>query len=213
MFKFLNNALIDNVYNYDVVLVPMSVNNSMSKGFRYEVALNFPIVREKESKTPYGDRRKYGTIYSIEADGIIFCMLYMYKTKYYKKQGENDSVDYKALEDCLKKVVKLYKGKKIGTPILGYSEYDGNGNKDKILTVMGSVLETEDVTIHVYEQKDYKAERFKEIAILHKKLKNREINGNEYIRLRSEVEWRRRYGIFKPMREGYRYIPRQGEIN
>lgn len=211
MLKIVKKTLIEHIPEYEVVAVPMSINNSMSSGLRYEIALNFPLVKEEEKKTPYGDRRKYGKVHEIVYENTIFCMCYMYRTKY-KKQSDPDSVDYEALKSCLEQIKKKYGNKKIAMPVLGCSEYDGHGHKSKILQIIQDVLHDTHTDVYDYEQRDYGAEMFREIAALHKKLKDRKIDGKEYIRLRSEVEWRRRYGIFKPMREGYTYIPRRGEI-
>lgn len=211
MLRILEKPLIDVIHNYDVVLIPMNINSSWSSGIRYEVALNFPYVREKESTTNYCDKRKYGTIYTVECDGITFCMCYMYKTKY-KKHGDSDTVDYDALEKCLHEVCRRYSKKKICLPMIGCSQFDGNGNREQIERIVDDTLKDIDADVFVYEQRDYKLEMFHEIAKLHKLLKNKEINGKEYIKRRSEVEWRRRYGIFKKMPENYTYIPRKGEV-
>lgn len=211
MLRILEQPFINTVHNYDVVLIPMNINCSWSNGIRYEVALNFPYVREMESTTNYCDKRKYGTIYSVECDGIVFCMCYMYRTKY-KKQSDPDMVNYDALEKCLYEVHKRYKKKKICLPMMGYSKFDGNGDRNKIEEIIRNTFQDNDVDVFLYEQRDYKLEMFHEIAKLHKLLKEKAIDGKEYIKRRSEVEWRRRYGIFKEMPKKYIYIPRKGEI-
>ena len=58
-----NKQLIEDIYNYDVVLFGMGINNAMNKGFSYDIALNFPDVRVNENSTGYGDLRKYGKIH------------------------------------------------------------------------------------------------------------------------------------------------------
>ena len=51
MIKIVNDKnLIFDVWKYDVILVPMSINNSMNKGFKYEIGINFPHVKEEERK-------------------------------------------------------------------------------------------------------------------------------------------------------------------
>lgn len=211
MPRIFEKPLIDVIYNYEVVLIPMNINCSWSSGIRYEVALNFPHVREMESTTNYCDKRKYGTIYAVECEGITFCMCYMYRTKY-KKDKNNDTVDYDALKKCLEDVHKQYKNRSICLPMMGYSVFDGNGKKDKIEEIIRSTLKGMNADVFLYEQKDYKLEMFHKIAELHNLLKNKAIDGKEYIKRRSEVEWKRRYGIFKEMPKNYTYIPRKGEI-
>lgn len=213
MIKTINDVnLISDVFNYDVILVPMSLNNSMSKGFKYEIGLHFPYVKEQQQYSPYGDKRKYGTINPIESDGIIFCLCYMYGTLYNIKSGKKDTVNYVALTHCLEEIKRKYANKRIASVVMGDSLYDGNGDKSKIISIFDSVFKDVDITLYDYEQPDYVKDRFVEIAILHKRMKDKELTPKEYIKLRSEVEWRRRYGIFKPMPENYKYIPRKGEI-
>ena len=206
-----NEAILNHIFEHDVILVPMSINSSMNKGFRHDIAVNFPQVKAEELTTNYGDRRKYGTIYPIECECMVFCMCYMYKTKYNTSVG-NDTVDYEALCSCLELVKKKYGNYNIATPILGESKFDGNGNKAKILSIIEDKLSDCNVTVYDYNQVDNKHECFKEIAALHKRLRDKEINGEEYIKERSKIEWRRRYGIFKPIPEDYKYIPRKGEV-
>ena len=64
----------------------------------------------------------------------------------------------------------------------------------------------------IYQYFNDKKDIFIEIAVLHKKLKEKEVSLDEFIKIRSEIEWRRRYGIFKKMPENYKYVPRRGEF-
>lgn len=213
MLRIINGInLINDVFKYDVILVPMSINNYMSKGFKYEVALNFPYVKEKQNESSYGDIRKYGTINPIDCNGIIFCLCYMYTTPCYRNGCSSDYVKYDALERCLTSIAEKFDGKKIGTPILGADKFDGNGNKDRILEIFENSFKESYVTVYDYEQRDYVKDMFVEIATLHGRFKRKEMNIEDYIAERSKIEWRRRYGIFSKMPEDYKYIPRKGEI-
>jgi hypothetical protein len=191
--------------------VPMSIHNSFNKGFKYEVALNFPIVKESENQTSYGDTRKYGTTYEVKIDKLIFCICYMYSTPYYRR-GTNDFVKYDSLERCLEEVLIKYKDKKIAAPLLGVDKFDGNGNREKIVAIFQGVFNNKNVTLYDWKQCDYSKDLFVEIASLHKLIKEHTITPKEYLKKRSEIEWRRRYGIFKGKPEDYLYIPRKGEI-
>ena len=90
--------LIEDIKKYTIVLVPMSANNSMNSGFAYEIGLNFPPIREKVQTTPYGDRRKFGTVSVFMDEGITFCICFMH-TGGQSKQAEY--VKYDSLADCL----------------------------------------------------------------------------------------------------------------
>lgn len=212
MINLVNNRnLIYDIFKYDVILVPMSINNSMSKGFKYEIGINFPHVKEEEQKTPYGDNRKYGTVVSVKSDGIIFCLCYMYVTPCAKKH-KKDFVRYDSLEQCLNYISYKYKGKNIASTIMGSDQFDGSGDKSTILSIFEKTCKNLNITLYDYEQRDYRKEIFIEVATLHKQLKEKTITLNEFIKVRSEIEWRRKYGIFKKMPSSYKYLPRKGEI-
>ena len=122
--------LIEDIKKYQIVLVPMSVNNSMNSGFAYEIGLNFPAIKEKVQTTPYGDRRKLGTVSVFKDDGITFCICFMH-TGGQSKQLEY--VKYDSLADCLDLININFKGETVVSPILGSTKYDGRGDKEKII--------------------------------------------------------------------------------
>lgn len=199
--------MLRKIFDYEVVLVPMGINNSFNSGFRYDIATNFEGLKEAEgSATKYGDRGKYGTIKSIKSDGIIFVFCYMDRGGFRK----GDSVDYAALESCLRLVEKAYSGMKIASPLMGYGEFDGRGDKEKLIkTFTDRFSESKaDVDLYIFEGEDRKLLIFKEIAELRAKYKRKEITSVDYARKRSEIEWRRKHGIFREMPEGYEYKPK-----
>ena len=202
--------LILDVYDYDAILIPMGINNAIGHGLMYDVCLNFPPVKDGEKTTPYGDRRKYGNVCVVNDEGISFCMCYMVKPTNRKQEGY-DFVDYESLEKCLIHVNDMFKGRNVATPILGYDKLEGNGDKEKILKLIyGTIKDVESLTVYDFEQQDTKLEMFKRIAEVRKRLKDKVITADQYIKERSRIEWERRYGIYKPYDERYRYIPRKG---
>ena len=209
MVTLVNDTLIEKVHSYDVVLVPLGIHNAFKCGFCHEVGLNFPKVRDTvKEESPYGDRRKYGTVMSVKEDGVTFCVCFIHGTGY-KKDEDGRFLNVNALVQCLETVCKRYAGKRIASPVLGVDKCDGNGDRREIIGIFESVFKEADVDLYDYEQRDFQHECFKEIAALHKLSEERKIKGSEYDRRRSEIEWRRRNGIFKPMPEGYRYKPRK----
>ena len=54
--------LINDVFNYDVILVGTSINNALGNGFQRQIRINFPVVDEINKSTNYGDIRKLGTV-------------------------------------------------------------------------------------------------------------------------------------------------------
>ena len=122
MIHIFAQELLPKIKDYDVVLFGMGINNSFAKGLLEEIALNFPKVKEEEnSLSAYGDRTKYGKIFTVNVDGIIFCACYMNDGGYNKKRKGSDYVDYDALQSCLRNVKKRYCSKRICAPIIGNS--------------------------------------------------------------------------------------------
>ena len=198
--------LIYEVKNYDVVLFSMGINNSMNKGFSYEIGLNFPEVKNNENRSNYGDLRKYGTINSTEVDGTIFVSCYVHNGGYNK--NSKCFINYEYLDSCLKEVVKRFKGKKIVSPIIGVNFSDGNGDKKKIISIFEKRFDKCDITLYDFIERDYKLECFRCIAELREKLKKKEISFDEYKEKRSDFEWRRRNGIYLENPKDYTYIPK-----
>lgn len=64
-----------------------------------------------------------------------------------------DFLSYDSLENCLKIVNVLYKGKHLASTLLGSSKFDGNGDKEKIRNIITTSLTDVDLTIYDYEQK------------------------------------------------------------
>ncbi len=194
MIKVKNEPIINHIFEHEVILYPMNIYSSTRNGFRHEIEVNFHKVSEEERKTPYGDRRKYGTIFSSEESGVTFVACYMYKTNY-KKDGV-DTVDYESLKKCLSDVAFLFKGKNIATTVLGATEWDGNGNSRQIRDIIKSKLGDLNVTLYDFKQEDYALVKFREIAKLHKERKEGKISKEEYRKKREQIQWERKNGIY-----------------
>lgn len=212
--KTKNNQLIEDVYDYNVILFGMGINNSMNKGFSYDIALNFPEVKENENNTGYGDIRKYGTIHETKiSDSLIFCACYCYNIGL--KRNENSVfIDYDALESCLNLVYSRYKGKRIAAPIIGQDSYDGNGDKDRILGIFNIVFaDKADITVYDFIQQDFKKERYKEAVIARKNYMDGVISKDEFKHIKKVNEWKRLNGIYKEMPNEFEYKPRRKNKN
>ena len=182
----------------------------MSNGIAYQIALNFPEVKESENETGYGDRRKLGTIHETDVNGLKFVACYIHEGGY-KKNDDGSYLNRESLESCLLKIKEVYPNEKIATVLMGSNESDGRGDKDYVLETFISILQRCDVTIYTKEETDYKLEIFKEIAAVRKQLKDKEITRKKYFKIRSEIEWRRKNGIFSIMPEDYIYIPKKAK--
>lgn len=135
--------------NYDVVLIGTSVYDILSHGFQGKVAIKYPHVAEANHKQTYGDVRRLGTRVTVEKEGCpIVSLLYICR---YPKKGLK-SLDYDALQRCLETAAMEFKGKRIITTVMGASDFDGEGNKRKILSMMRKAFKDMDVDVYDYPQ-------------------------------------------------------------
>ena len=210
--RIIKENLLYHIFDYQVILVGMGPNNSFVNGFCENVAVNFPNVKQYEMEhSRYGDRSKYGTILPIEENGIIFCMCYMHDGGYAKKYNGPVYMNYEHLESCLKKVSEKYGNLKIASPIIGDTKYDGDGDKEKIISLFEKYFNDKDLDLYDYEPMRVLAELYFQRKKLVDDLRNYRITREEYEKERSRVMWQIRNGIFKPMPEDYVYHQRKRE--
>jgi len=208
-----NKQLIEHIFEYDVVLFGMGINNAMNKGFSYDIAINFPEVKENEDSTGYGDTRKYGKIHITSINQKLdVCACYCYNIGL-KKNNNGVFVDYNALETCLETVSRDFRGKRIASPIIGQDEYDGNGDKEKIIAIYKKIFQNYDITLYDFIQQDFRRERYKEAVTIRKKYSDGEITKDEFKHLKKLNEWKRLTGIYKPMPDDFEYKPRKKSLN
>ena len=73
-----DKPLIDNISDYDVILVGTNCYQVMRNGFQYDIAKKLPYVKEMNNSTKYGDPSKVGTI--LECNGRPLVTL-IYKSR------------------------------------------------------------------------------------------------------------------------------------
>ena len=203
--------LIEDIKNYTIVLVPMSANNSMNSGFAYEIGLNFPPIREKVQTTPYGDRRKFGTVSVFKDEGITFCICFMH-TGGQSKQAEY--VKYDSLADCLDLININFKGKTVASPILGSTKYDGRGDKEKIINIFKEHCTDIDLILYDYEERNFMDEIYYRTTTITQKFRRKEITHEEMMAEIDTIMWEKFNGILKPKPDDYHYKrPRIDRVN
>lgn len=149
--------------NFDVLLIGTSIYNRLDGGFQSKIKFKYPIVDEENNKTKYADVSKLGSRLTVgTAPKISLMYICNYPTT------KQETLDYDALDRCLKTANAEFKGKKVLMTIVGSSEFDGNGNRDKCLKLIEENTKDLDVTIYDYEQK----KRSVEIALQKRYLKN-----------------------------------------
>ena len=203
--------LIEDIKKYTIVLVPMSANNSMNSGFAYEIGLNFPPIREKVQTTPYGDRRKFGTVSVFKDEGITFCICFMH-TGGQSKQAEY--VKYDSLADCLDLININFKGKTVASPILGSTKYDGRGDKEKIINIFKEHCTDIDLILYDYEERNFMDEIYYRTTTITQKFRRKEITHEEMMAEIDTIMWEKFNGILKPKPDNYHYKrPRIDRVN
>lgn len=182
-----DTPLIEDVFQYDVILIGTGIHNALGNGIQYDIKINFPHVEEVVKQTPYADPRKLGTV-SVIKGSPTFCIGFIHQGGY-RKDLTPDYLDYSALEDVLHLVNTNFEHKKIATTLLGCSKFDGNGEKDKVLALFSGLSDENEYFIYDYEQRDYREvhnEKWAEITSLVGKIPYEELRKlkDEYIKIR-----------------------------
>ena len=146
--------LYNHLNEYDAVLIGTNTYQVMSNGIQLQLMLNYPYVYEENLKTKYADRRKIGTLCECKKEGEpTICLCFIAKGYNFRSDLESDYLSYEGLENCLKLVNVLYKGKHLASYLLGSSEFDGNGERERIMNIFNDNIKDLDLTIYDYKQK------------------------------------------------------------
>lgn len=186
-----DKPLIEDIFNYDIILLGTGIHNSLGNGFQYDVKINFPIVEETVKKTPYADPRKLGTVTVINHQPI-FCVGFIHKGGY-RKDINPVYLDYNALNNVLLLIDENFENKRIGMTLIGCSQFDGNGDKSKVIDLLNKLSNNNEYFIYDYNQRDYREvnnEKWSEITSLVGKIPYKELR-----RLKDEYIKIRKYGI------------------
>ena len=133
---------------FDVILIGTSIYNQLNGGFQSKMKYKYPMVDEKNRETKYADFSKLGTRITINDTPIISLM---YICSYTMPNVE--TVDYDSLTKCLLTANAEFRGKKAMATILGASQFDGAGDKDKCLKIIEDTTKDLDITLYDYKQK------------------------------------------------------------
>lgn len=187
-----DKPLIEDIFEYDLIIVGTGIYNTLGNGFQYDIKINFPNVNKIIKETPYGDKRKLGTV-TIVNDKPIFCLGFIHKGGF-RKDLQTEYLDYNALTNVLSLIDENFENKKIATTLIGSSKFDGNGDKDKILEIFQQLSDKNMYYLYDYEQRDYRIvhnEMWREIMELKDKIPYQEFRQmkDNYIALR-------KYGIY-----------------
>lgn len=186
-----NKHLIEDIFDYDVIVLGTGIHNALGNGFQYDVKINFPIVEETVKKTPYADPRKLGTVTVINGKPV-FCVGFIHQGGY-RKDLTPDYLNYDSLKNVLSLIDENFENKRIACPLIGCSKYDGNGDENAVLTLFKALSDRNEYFIYDYEQRDYREvnnEKWNEIISKVGKIPYEELR-----RLKDEYIKIRKYGI------------------
>lgn len=187
-----NKPLIEDIFDYDIIIVGTGIHNALGNGFQYDVKINFPFVEEAIKNTPYADKRKLGTVTVINKQPI-FCVGFIHQGGF-RKDLTPDFLDYQALTEVLTLIDDNFENKRIATSLIGCSQFDGNGDRDKVLEIFSGLSDKNEYFIYDYEQRDYRQvnnEKWNEILSL-----MGAIPYNELRKLKDEFKKIKKYGIW-----------------
>ena len=203
MIKIEDRDLIYDVKDYDVVLVGLNIMNTMGNGFPHKVAVSFKNVAKVNKETAYGNPKKLGTVKVIKGEPT-FCLCYISRGRY-RPDRIPDTVDYEALASCLSLINKNFPGLKVATTIIGHSEFEGGGDRERILKLLEELMPDVDLYVYDYEQIDYRLEDNLTYKTIKYDYFTKKITKEEYYERKKKYLWERTLGIYTPMPEGKTY--------
>lgn len=134
MVTIINNITpINETDNYDVVMLGTTIYGEMTQGFQKEIADKYPNVNEVNMHQPYGDLRRLGTRLTIrEKDKPIITLLYICCKEGRKKYA----LQMQHLIHALQTANNEFRGKRVLSPIIGASPWDGGRDADEMINIM-----------------------------------------------------------------------------
>ena len=195
--------LIEKVRDYDVILIGTGIKNSRGNGFQHKISVNFKYVYAELDKTKYDDKSKFGNCLVVPPKNGNPTFIYCFIDKgRYKSNLYPDSVNYEALESCLKLIKENFADKKIASTIMGAEKYEGLGDKKRILSIFEKYLSECDVTLYDYHQVDFHIENNSERRKIVSEYLSGNITKEEYDKKMIIFAWNVAYGIYTLPPEG-----------
>lgn len=187
-----DKPLIEDVFNYDIIIVGTGIHNTLGNGFQHDIKINFSFVEDALKKTPYADKRKLGTVTVVKSTPL-YCLGFIHSGGY-RKDLNPVYLDYQALNDVLHLIDNNFKNKRIASSFIGCSEFDGNGDKERVLEIFNSLSGENEYFLYDYEQRDYREvnnEKWAEIIAQVGKVSHEELRKlkDEYIKIRKYGIW------------------------
>lgn len=142
------------ITSYDIVFVGTNINCSLANGFQHDMKMVYPILQKINMDTQYGDPKKLGEIIETRVGEQLVILGFITRGNF-RPDLKSDTLDYSALERCLRLIDIKYKGKSLITSLVGCSKFDGNGDRDKVMELITKSTPNLNVTLLDYTQKSY----------------------------------------------------------
>lgn len=184
--------LIEEIFQYDIIIVGTGIHNSLGNGFQHDVKINFPFVEKTVKEGKYGDARKLGTV-TVVSSKPMFCIAYIHKGGY-RKDLNPVYLDYDALKECINMIDENFHGKKIATTLIGCCSFDGNGEWEKVEKFFLELNTDNEYHVYDYEQRDYRQVNNEKWAKIVEQIGK--IPYEEMRKLKDEYIKERKYGIY-----------------
>lgn len=156
MIKIIENIdLINDITNYDIILIGTNIFQIMGNGFQRKIRTKYPETYQLNMDTKYGDTNKLGKIVSTN-NYPIFTLCFITKDYNSRPDLRHDYLNYKALEECIKTVNIKYAGLNVATTMIGCSEFDGNGDKERVLNLLKK--NSDNINLFIYDYVQIKRE-------------------------------------------------------
>ena len=90
----------------------------------------------------------------------------------------------------------------MATTIIGHSEFEGGGDRERILKLLEEKLTDVDLYVYDYEQVDYRLEDNLTYKTIKYEYLTKKITKEEYYERKKKYIWERTLGLYIPMPEG-----------
>lgn len=144
--------LFPEIEKYDVVLIGTNIYNILGNGIQRKIRKKYPVVHNENIKTKYADKNKLGTVLTADIGGTLIVLCYITGYPNARPDLKTDYLDYDALKKCMEYVNKVFKDKKVATTLIGGSRFDGNGDKNKIISILEQSCSDINLTVYDYFQ-------------------------------------------------------------
>ena len=144
--------LITEVEKYDVILVGTNIYNLLSHGLQGEIAKKYNHVNELNLSTKYADMNKLGKRVTTKEGTPIFSLCFIVKGYNFRPDIEKEYLNYEALENCIKTANLEFQGLRVATSLMGCSQFDGKGDRERVLKLLETFGDKMGLYIYDYQQ-------------------------------------------------------------